>query len=50
MRFLNQKNNKRKIVKESLQLYRLAEKATKNLINQISSFEELDVKFLNINQ
>ena len=47
VRLLNEKNNKRKIDEESLQLYGPAEK----LMNQISNFKELECeKSLNINQ
>ena len=43
------KNDKRKIYKESLQLYGLDEKATEKLMNQIVNFEELEFeKPLNI--
>ena len=38
-------------IDESLQLYRLIDKATERLMNQISNFEELECeKSLNINQ
>ena len=51
VRLFNEKINKRKIDKESLQLYGLVEKATEKLMNQISGFEELECeKYLNINQ
>ena len=47
VRLLNEKNNKRKIDEESLQLYGPAEK----LMNQIINFKELECeKSLNINQ
>ena len=50
MRLFNEKISKTKIDKESLQLYGLVEKATEKLMNQISSFEELECeKSLNIN-
>ena len=40
-----------KIDEESLQLYRLIDKGTEKLMNQISNFEELECeKPLNINQ
>ena len=50
MRWLNEKNSKRKIDEKSLQLYCLVEKATEKLMNQISNFKELECeKSLNIN-
>ena len=51
VRLLNEKNNKRKIDEESLQLCVLVKKATEKLMNQISNFEEFECrKSLNINQ
>ena len=54
VKLLNEKNNKRKIDEESLQLYGLVEKATEKLMNQISNFEELEfdksVKIDNMDQ
>ena len=54
VRLLNEKNNKRKIDEESLQLYGLVEKATEKRMNQISNFEELEfdksVKIDNMDQ
>ena len=54
VKLLNEKNNKRKIDEEILQLYGLVEKATEKLMNQISNFEELEfdksVKIDNMDQ
>ena len=51
VRLLNEKNSKKKIDEESLQLYGLVEKAAEKLMNQTSNFEELECeKSLDINQ